>query len=199
MSIAVNAVLRATVTLAIGTVSKAQNVYHFEHISGTSKTDEQVVTAIEDYMEALYDTVKAQMKSDVSLTKVECYELVTGAWEPFGVGLPVKVGINATERLPAGVAMLIHAYKPRTGHSDKKYLAGFCEDQISGDYWVAGAITNGGHFGDAWIPQYSGPDSVELLPISWNMITQVGRTYTGSEVGVTSSYQRRRKPGVGLT
>lgn len=199
MTVPVNAILRGVATLDIDARSKAQNVFHFTHISAETKTDVQVVTAFKEYCLALYETMATYISDNVNLEKVELFERVLGDWEPIGVDTTTWVGDATGKMGPAGIALLVHAFKQRTGYSDKKFLAGITEANLDGDLWLGPVLAAAQDFADEWIESFTGTDSVVLLPIHYNAVLEVAKTYINSAPAALISYQRRRKPGVGLT
>lgn len=199
MTVPVNAKLRAVVSFDLDNLSTAQNVFHFTHLSSVAQEDDDVVEAIGNWVGGFFNTLKAYMAPSATIEKVECYEHVSLDWEPIGVSSFSWAGTASGQRLPAGVALLLHAFKERTGFTDKKFIAGLTEDGLIGDGWSAAVLTAGGNAINYWKTQYTDPNGVVLLPVSYNDVTGVARVYTGGVVGTVVSYQRRRKPGVGLT
>ncbi len=199
MTIGVNASLRVVTQFKLGNVSKAQNVYHLSHVSIESKTDEQVVTAISAWVEALLAELTDRTSDAVELQKIECFTFQSMLWEPIGVATPVWAGTSVEDRVPSGVALQVNAFKERSGHADKKFLAGLTEVDLDGDQWQSGAIDAAEDYAAVWIAQFAGPESTLLLPVNFIPLTQQVRPYTSFSVNNIVSYQRRRKPGVGLT
>ena len=199
MTIGVNATLRVVAQFQIASTSRAQNVYHAQHVSIESKTDEQVVTACSDWVVEMMDTLTARQASAYVLEKVECFVLNFPLWEPIGVATPTWDGSNVNQRMPSGVALMVAAYKERTGYADRKYLAGFTAEDASADGWQSALLTAAANYAAAWITQFAGPESTLLLPVSYRAVDGLTRPYTSTSVASVISYQRRRKPGVGLT
>lgn len=199
MTIGVNAVLRAVAQFAIGNISKAQNVYHFTHESVESKTDEQVVTALSEYVVSLMLNLSLKCAEDFGLEKVECFTLVALNWEPIGVATPVWLGNNVADRTPSGVACMVSAYKERSGYADRKFLAGLTEEGLAGDVWIPALLEAVEDYAADWIAPFTGSESTLLRPVSFRPIDGHTRPYTSWAVSPIASYQRRRKPGVGLT
>lgn len=199
MTVPVNAPIRAVATFDLDAISKAQNVYHFSHISSSEKSDAAVVTAAGEFVDDIMTTLASYIHEDVVLEKVEVYAWVTNEWQPLGVATPAFVGTDATTRVPSGVALLINAFKERTGHSDKKYIAGLTETGLAADTWVAGVLTAAANYLAIWLVTYNGSGSVDLLPVHWNRVGKFMMPYSTGSVATRVSYQRRRRPGVGLT
>ncbi len=199
MTIGVNAILRMVVQFDLASLSKAQNVYHLQHVSLESKTDEQVVTAMSAFAVDMYDELVARVHTSCSIEKIECFVLNFPLWEPIGVATPTWAGTNVNDRVPSGVALMVKAYKERSGYADKKFIAGLTEENMQGDSWQAAVRTPAEAYADIWIAQFTGAEATLLLAVSYKPLTGATKPYTSREVPTTVSYQRRRKPGVGLT
>lgn len=199
MTIGVNATLRMVTQFTLGPSSRSQNVYHMSHVSLESKTDEQVVTAMSAYAVAMLTTLTDSASSGVDLEKIECFVLNWPLWEPIGVATPTWGGGNVNDRVPSGLALMVNAFKERSGYADKKFLAGFTEEHMNGDQWQAPVLEDATNFATLWIAQYTGPEATLLLPVSYRVLDGFTRPYTSFSVASLVSYQRRRKPGVGLT
>lgn len=199
LSVADGAVLRVVPTFQIGTVSKAQNVYHMLHQTGSAQTEAAVITAALESIENMMSNFTAIMQSSVSLIDVACYELVSGAWEPIGAINGTWAGTSAAQRIPAGVALMVRLFKARTGYVDRKYLTGFTESQLDSDLWTSAVHTAAAaYIVDVYSP-FTASNSVILKAVHFNRNDQTTKDYTGGNSALTVSYQRRRKPGVGLT
>lgn len=197
--IAQNTVMRVVVTLDLNGESKAQNVYHIRHETATSQEDDDVLDAVGNWIDQLYDEIQGHVSDDVSIEKIEVYEQSASTWIPVGVKTITWAGNDAQPRIPSGVCMMVMAYKSRSGYADRKYLAGYCEDTLDGDSWISVALTNAGNFADNWIEAYSDPNGVDLQAVHWDRGATLPRDYVSSDVSTVVSYQRRRRPGRGLT
>lgn len=194
-----DATLRAVATFTLGVNSIAQNVYHAKHVTATSQEDDDVRDAFANMIEDAMDDLQEQISDDVSLQKVEVYVLETGVWEPLGVVYSAWEGSHAGTPMPSGVAFLIKLSKERTGHQDRKFIAGLCEESCSGDTWGSGAVTAGNAYATTLATPYSDPNGVDLTFCYFDRDTEATKYYTGGAADSRVSYQRRRKPGVGLT
>lgn len=95
--------------------------------------------------------------------------------------------------------MLVRAFKPRSGHADKKFIPGFVQGQSDGDAWVSGMTALGVAAGDDWVADFD-DGTVQFRPKSFSQKTLLMTEYSGDvSASETIAYQRRRKPGVGLT
>lgn len=199
MTIGVNDVLRFVAQFDLGGVTKAQNVYHAKLNQASAADDDDVIACAGAYVEAIMAEMEDKIHTSVELEKVDVYVLGTG-WEPVGTFTGTWAGLKTgSERLPAGLALMARAYKPRNGHADRKFWFGFTEDGVENDDWFSAVITDAEAAAALWPADY-GDGTVDIRPVSWNQKTQFTTEYTGvTTVASRVSYQRRRKPGVGLT
>jgi hypothetical protein len=199
VGVAQDSILRAVVTLDIAGQSKAQNVYHFIHQTATEQDDGDVVDAVQEFLEGAMDNFKSPCSEDVGIDDIAVYLREGGAWLPLGSVASSWAGTNTGDRVPAGVALMVELYKNRTGHADRKFLAGFTETNVSGDAWSSALLGNiASYVTDLYSP-FTGTNGVEIRACSFNRETEATAFYTGG-VGIAKvSYQRRRRPGAGLS
>lgn len=94
---------------------------------------------------------------------------------------------------------MLTASKERSGYLDRKYIAGLTEASVNGDEWVSATVTALQNAATRWVAQYDATNGVSLLPVSVNEATGVVRVLVNGDGVARVAYQRRRKPGVGLT
>lgn len=199
MTVPDNAIMRAVVTYEVAQVTKAQNVYHLKHTTGSSQDDEDVLDAVAEWIVSAMENIAVRLSEDVVMGTLELYERVSSLWEPIGVTVPDYTGDHVGELLPAGLAIMVEFSKLRTGYRDRKYLTGFVEDDCQGNGWGAGVRTDVALYAADIIEEFTATNSVKVLAVHYNTTTEVAKEYTGYQVVADVSYQRRRKPGVGLT
>jgi hypothetical protein len=199
MSVPQYGILRAVTTFNLGDQSKAQNVWHLIVMNENEQDEADVVADVAEILEDVYDYIKTIVATTVEIEKHEIYHLQYPDFDPIGVATSSWAGTAAVTRVPAGVACLVHFYKLRTGYSDKKFIAGLTENAIEGDTWSSGVHTNMGNLITAVLAGGTGTNGVELEFRHYNRDTGATAEYTSGAVGTTVAYQRRRKPGVGLT
>jgi len=158
-----------------------------------------VVDAALEFVEELMDNFTALISSDVSLEEIAVFERVSGAWEPIGSATGAWVGTAAGERVPSGCALMVEMRKLRTGHQDRKFIGGFTDTQQVGDTWVAAVLTAAAAYIVDIVGNFTATNSVILGAVYFNRVTEAIATYVGGAGAAAVSYQRRRKPGVGLT
>lgn len=197
--IPLNADLRVVPTFDIAGVTKAQNVYHLRHMSSEEQTDVDVIDACTNWVIALMDNMVAELSDQLTLEKVEVYIWELTEWNPVGVGTTAWAGESTSPRMPAGMSVMMRAYKPRSGYADRKFLPGLTEASAFGDELSGAIVTTAALAAADWITSYSDPNGVDLLGVYWNRVQHVAVVYVSSSVATQMGYQRRRKPGVGLT
>ena len=199
MSVADGAKLRSVATFLLGSVSVAQNVYHFEHSTGSAQDDSLVSAAARNAIESYMDNLQTKIHTSVSLDEVETFERVAGEWEPIGAAISSWAGTSTGDKPPSGVALMIELVKERTGHKDRKFIAGMAEGNEDGDTWSSGALSDAAAFAADMCAEYTDANGVKLVPVYFNRSTEETKPYVDGGGSPTVSYQRRRKPGTGLT
>jgi hypothetical protein len=197
--IAVDQLVRIIATFDLDGVSKAQNVYHAECTNDAAQEDSYVLQAGLEFVENAMANLTTLINEDVSLETVEVYARVEGEFEPLGSKAGTWSGSAGGERLPSGVAALVRFFKLRSGYSDKKYLAGFHEGTITGDQWSAALITGCENYADDVIAEFTASNDTQLTACSFDRVSGVTTPYSDKSVSSVPAYQRRRRPGVGLT
>lgn len=200
MTVAADSVLRVVPTFSIGALTKMQNVYHFRHDTGSPQVEGDVVDDCLEYIEELMDNFTSIIHQTVELDGIEVFERVSGSWEPIGQATGTWVGTgSAADRMPSGCCLMINLFKLRTGHHDRKFISGFMEGAHSGEEWSSSVITAAGNFVTDMISGFTGTNGVVLQPVHWNRTTDTVKLIVGGSGVARVAYQRRRKPGVGLT
>lgn len=195
----VDAIIKAVATFDIGGVTKAQNVYHFKHITTTEQDDGDVVTAAKNYVQLIMQELQGRIKSDVTMPTVEVYIYESSAWQPLGSEVSSWAGTNTGERLPSGVSLVLNGIKNRTGYRDRKFIAGLTEDSAVGDLWGSATMTAAAAAILKWYSPHSDANGVDLRSVSFDRVTAAVKELTGGYASQKVGYQRRRKPGVGLS
>mgnify|MGYP000679634027 CR=1 FL=1 len=199
MSVEDGQTLRVVASFAIGSVSVAQNVYHFIHTTGSVQSDEDVVDACGEAVEEIMSNLTAKVVSDISLSQVEVFERVSGEWAPVGIYTGTWAGTSGGDRPPAGTALMIELTKNRTGYKDRKFICGIPMAGAIGDVWDSSTLSAADDFVTQMQAEFTSTGSVKVKPCYFNRSTEVTAYYTGGAGSDLVSYQRRRKPGVGLT
>ena len=200
MTIATDSVLRVVPTFSVGTKTKMQNVYHMVHQTASPQNETAVVLACLEAVEEYMDNFQATLHDTVELDSIEVYERVSGLWEPIGEIASTWAATGAaSDRSPAGCALMVNLFKARTGHNDRKYISGFQETLMQDEEWQSAILTAGAAYVvDVYSP-FTASNSVIIKACHWNRGTDTTAFYTGGVAIPRIAYQRRRKPGVGLT
>jgi hypothetical protein len=199
LSVEKGAVLRAVATFSLGTGTKAQNRYHMAMMTDDPVADSDVVDAALNWIEAIMAPMENDISNTVSLDKVEVYEAVEGDWQPLGEVIGTFAGAGTNERLPSGCAGILTASKERSGYLDRKYIAGFTEACVNGDNWGSSTVDHMEAAATVWVTYWEDTNGVELQPLSVNYKTGIGTFLVSGGASYRVGYQRRRKPGVGLS
>lgn len=201
MTVVNNDIIKAVQKINMPDSVVAINVFYFEAELVASQTDQDVVDAIETWMENLYDNVASSMDNGVSLGEMPVYR-ATGVpieWELIGTGTPTKVGTQTDDMLPHGVSALTRAYSSRSKTIARKYIPGFSEATQSDGDWVGGTLTALGSFNADWAAGLTLSASNYLFPGVWSTVTGFIYRLTSEFVILAQpAYQRRRRPGVGI-
>lgn len=200
MTVSPGAILRVVPTFTIGAITKAQNVYHVTMDHASPQADGDVVDAAEELMALLMANFNATIHTTVSMTTVEVFEYFDGHWIPIGevVGSWSGAG-SGSDRMPSGCALLVDIYKERTGYNDRKYICGFMEGAQNGEEWSGSVLDDADDFIVDLLAPFTASNGVVLQCRHWNRVTHTTKDYTGGQGQARVAYQRRRKPGVGLS
>lgn len=200
MTIATDSVLRVVATFTLGALTRAQNVYHMRHLTGTPQLEGDVVQAALEAVEEYMNNFVSTIHQTVELETVEVFERVDGKWEPIGQIASTWAGTgSSSDRVPAGLALMVNLFKLRTGYNDRKFICGFMEGAISGEEWSGTVISNAGNYVTDVYSPFTATNSVQLKACHFNRETEETKDYVGGHGVARIAYQRRRKPGVGLT
>jgi len=206
MGVPENTFLRVIPTFTLGTVSRAQNVYHFLHETAEEQEDDDVIDACGNLIDALMSELEGYISNTVDLEKVEIYIWESPDWNPLGVAQPTWAGTSAVEMLPVGCALQINLFKPRSGYSDKKYIAGYVEATQAGGVFIEGLNVDVVDYLALMTALYTDPNGVELRPVhvpydrdTHQPLVAEYKSYLSGSWNRAVAYQRRRKQGVGLT
>jgi len=178
----------------------ANNIFYFRTAFSEAQDLTDVLSAIEEWVEAAYTTLIADTSDLVTFGETIVYEYDTVAmqWDNLGTATPAVTFTGISEMLPHGVAALVRAYSTQPRSIARKYLPGLVEEAQADGAWVATTLTALANFGNAWDNVKSISLGNELRPGVWS--SKYGTIYllSGDEVVLADpAYQRRRRPGVG--
>lgn len=178
----------------------AQNRFTAAWNGTTSLDDNVALNNWEAYLDDIYSVVSGEISDQLTITGFELYRVVVIGGEEtlefIGVGSISNQPSNANDMIPHGAAMQFNARLNGPGRgSAKKFFPGFVDVGVVNGIFIPMVITtlqpaltdwvsNFGS-GNDWIPgAYSVSKGFRsmLMPVARNVV----------------SYQRRRKPGVGI-
>jgi len=179
----------------------ALNIFYFEADFVEPQTEEDVVDAIEMWLEGLYNNILSAVSDEVTLGECTVYvwESVSFEWENIGTCSPSKVFTGETEMLPHGVAALIRAYSANTKSIARKYIPGFTVGGILDGAWTAANLSVMADYADSWVTAETISANNDLIPSVFDTKIFAAHALTGVTVVLADpGYQRRRRPGVGM-
>lgn len=203
MTVAVGDILRIVMNFTWDGGSIQQNVYNCKIGGSGGPFDAQdVCDDMADWMDNLYDNVKASMSQDLTsgLATVYVWDPVDGDWDELGSGNPAFSCSSVGDVLPYGIAAMIRANSTDPDVQGRKYLGGFTEDQQSDGSWGASPLTYFLAFGADWVAQFVGSTSGATFdPGVWSASSSTFYAFIANYiVNAIANYQRRRRPGVGI-
>jgi len=199
MAVGQDSRLRIVATFSYGAATKAQNVYHVHMDTAADAAEADVIDAALEYVEAIMTNFNADCGTTTALDQVDVYEDMGLTWSPVGSIAGTWHGTGSGNPLLAGAALLVNAFKARSGYTDKKYFGGFLAPNLVENTWQSAILTSGANALADWVAPFDN-STVQFTPGSLSKKTGEFTDYSGSgSVDPAVSYQRRRKPGVGLT
>jgi hypothetical protein len=209
MTVAVNDILRATLTWLDRDNSKVMNTWWFKAIGTGTAENLPVFNTISDKMTLIFsnfiDDLHIEFVSDVLL--VDKVNPLVGPWEVTeNIGLGHLDGGDMsgveglTDPLPAGNAVMMTLGTILRKHSGRKYFGGFTEAANGDNSRVAATvITHVAAASFTILGTESVPlTSIELLSVVPNMAGFATNQIVSTVVQGVWRSQRRRQPGVGI-
>lgn len=201
MAVEQNDALKIVASFDMPGLTIAQNVFYASYTAVGDATEEDVTDDLLAWVEKMFDNLDGQIADTVSLNEVVVSKKIGASpltWEEIGNVAGAFVGLDTTEAVPNGVAMVLRVATTALRSLARKYIAGLSETDTLTTSWSSTALVNGALFLADWI---LGPDTVAgrtYIPGIVSTLDGFFKTF-GNE-GVISAipgYQRRRKPGVG--
>lgn len=203
MSITIGDILKVVATVVWLDGNLNQNVFNAV-ISGTGGPydDADIVLDALAWATAMYANLTTDTSDQCDGTQIQVYiyDSVDDDWDEVGTGSWVWNPTSVISQLPRGVAGLINAKSLDPDVQGKKYIGGLTEGVVADGLFEAGTITILGDFADDWVtPFVGGTSGADWVPGVWSVVQKNLRAMTGATIiPVIPSYQRRRKPGVGV-
>lgn len=203
---AVNDILRATGSVDLPNAVEAQMVHHYRVSAGSESDYAAIATAIESNWSTAYTPLLGEIDNGISanFVRVAEWDFTANEWDGKAeVAANFYDGTNVGEMVSHGVAALLRFITLELRRQGRKFLPGFTETAI-----IQGAWT-GTHLGllvtlAAFLDNPFAAGGVTLQPCTFNDTPTSPRFETHSDFSGTSlvntfaSYQRRRRPGVGI-
>lgn len=202
MAILAGDIVKTTMSFGILDGTVCQNIFHHQRIGVGVFTDAAIVTAIEEWAEAMYAELVTAIKDDVValLCSVDRVEWVIDEWkitENIGVFTPDFVPTLVSEALPNmdSAFVVLKTARPKT--IGRKFLPPFGESQQNASYLVAAAVEDV----VAWADDAVNDITLQVLDYMRPGVVRTGfDAWFPFTVGIVTNLlgtQRRRRPGVG--
>ncbi len=201
MTVELDDELRITVTLTMPGTTVAQNVFYTIYKGVSQAWDYEVVQDMSDMIVAIFDTIKSDLGTGVSISSVETYKRESGTpdyWGSIGVDFPTWAGTGISEVLPNGVALVIRSLTGAVKTVGRKYVAGLTENEVSTTTWVAGALARAALFLIQWYVGWAASPRDYQSGVWSTLTSAIVPMAMEGVVSTIPGYQRRRKPGVGM-
>lgn len=203
MALQANDILKVVVSLAFPESVVAQNIFWtlFE-ADGSSVDDDDVLDDMEEWIEALYTRIIAKVSDEIEMDDLKVYVYDSGDDDFDEVGdRALEVNFNqTTDFLPLGVAVLQRANTVNPDVQGRKYWGGLCEAHNLQGRLEASAVADFVLAGSDWIAPFTGTATGSGFIPGVYSLTQSQFYAFGPDLltNLVLSYQRRRKPGVGI-
>lgn len=203
MSISSGTILKVVVSLLMPDSVIAQNIFYTVVTDLITSDDEgDVVSDIQDWVEAMYAPLNNYIVLGVEASDFKVYEYdpIDDDWDEVGADTWVDGFANASDMIPHGVAAISHAKTIDPDVQGTKFIPGFGDTVFIESDLSAGGVTAMGNFNDVWVTPFGGTATGgDFVPGIWSTVGVVFKLFNGNwVVNGVAGYQRRRKPGVGI-
>lgn len=180
----------------------AQNVFWLTASPDVGIADQaQVLTDVSLWLKTMYEQMGSQLSDSIDYEgyRVDEVDPATGKETYYVDGNAlITAPTGATDYGAAGLAGQINGYVLGSGHGPRKYLAGLKEASLTSDIISGPALADMADFAADWL---AGPTDGSITWVS-GMWSRTDLSFYGLVAMLVKSgiaYQRRRKPGVGMT
>lgn len=201
MTIATNDLVQATMTIALPSGVRANNIFTMRYNGIIDVANGVAATEFVDWAQLMYSQLSTIVISASGVLSVRVLTLNTDGTvkELIADEAVNEFGAGGTEMLPHGAAAVIRAATTDPRAFARRFIAGINEAQQTSSAWAAGTLTALAAFGVEWM---AGPFANAIGGLYsqgvLNILTGQFRECLGTVVvSGTVGYQRRRKPGVG--
>lgn len=180
-----------------------QNVYNAEVTGGSGPWDDtDIVDDAEAWLDNMYLNITANFSDQLDGNEVIVYkwDAADQDWDEVGSQSWTWNPANAADEEPRGVAALVRLWTVDPDVQGKKYIAGMCEDNVSGGLIGSGTLTTLLALAADWyLPFTGGTSGASWTPGIWSVVGLVFKAAVDHlAASAIPAYQRRRKRNVGI-
>lgn len=194
----------AELVLDDGTIT--QNVFYFQaDFTSESLPNQDVLDAVESYIEDIYTAVLAHIDPAVTWNPAPCdvvtWDETEEIWEVtknLGNASPSVTFTGTTDPAPNQIAPVLVANTNRPKTRGRKFIIGFDEGSMAGSELTSSAMTGLGNALNHYLADETiaaGDDLIVGVP---STVDGVFRPFTDGVANDIVGTQRRRKPGIGI-
>lgn len=203
MTVSNGDILRVVQNLVWSDGNINQNVYNCTVESGPDGyADQDVADDMADWMDTIYANIVANISNAIVKGETVTYkwDTVNEDWDEVGGALPTFTPANSNDYFAPGLAALVKCNTTDPDVQGRKFFSGFAETQATYGYWIAGQLTSLVALASDWITAFvGGATGATFTPGTWSPTQKLIFDFVVNYiVAGAASYQRRRKPGVGM-
>lgn len=202
-----NDIARLVLTWAFGTESVAQLVWHYIMTGAGPTTAALLLTAVESAVTLAWLEIDQLITTDLQGETLEVlkWDFVNNRWD--GLESQTLVGMDGTgagDYLPQGNAVLVKIFTDASRRQARKYVPGVIEGATADGFITGANLVDFADFAGLFDADVS-PGGNQFKYCTFNTLPtsplfETESVARGSVLAESAgSYQRRRKPGVGLT
>lgn len=199
-------VIRIAIEYNLADNTQGYGVHHYQATAGTGGSPATILNDIATYIEAVYELNDHVFVTETSSEEAQLfkYDFTNHRWDGLvNQALSAFIGDDALAHNPNGLAGLGKLFTDVARRQGRKYFFGMSEAQVTDGNLVAGAITAYGDILDdlgdiivsSGITLKPGVFNTDAASVLYETFELFNDTYA---VETIVSYQRRRKPGVGI-
>lgn len=204
MTVSNSDVLKVFLELVLGDGTIAQNVFHMRAAFADDQTDAAVSTAVQGYIESIYDEVDTYLSDDFTINPSWLHTVV---WSPtqskwltdylIDTFTPSFTHTNTDDPFPNQIAPVLvgNSYAPKS--RGRKFLIGFVETAALAGDLVTAALTDLAVAGSKYITPFTVTTGNNLVPGVPDHNSSTFWTFRDGSVKSVVGTQRRRTPGIG--
>lgn len=201
MTIATNDLVQATMTIAMPSGVRANNIFTMRYNGIIDVANVVAGPEFVAWADLMYTQLSTVLVASVGVLSVRVLTINTdGSVKELIADEAVNVfGLGGTEMLPHGAAAVVRAATTDPRAFARRFIGGLNETQQTSSAWAAGTLTALANFGVEWLTgpfanAIGGLYSQGVLNVQSGLFREcLGTVVVSGNVG----YQRRRKPGVG--